>query len=67
MKEILRKKLGRYTPGREEWHIYVLDCLGAEICPKCGNDLFIFEKPIDKGPGEPTKYGCPNCDWQDYL
>ena len=67
MKETLKKQLGWFSPDQAEWYEYELNCIAADICPKCGCDLISYEKIVAKGPIESTFFECPTCDWQKYA
>jgi hypothetical protein len=69
MKTILRKRLNWFTPGREGWDEYALECIRAEICPNCGNDLFSKETSAENEPGNTSLFICSVCDWNnaDYV
>jgi len=65
MKEILRKQIGCFTPGKNGWSDHVDSCVAAEICPNCGDDLF-FDGEVNGNGLETSFFGCPNCNWEDY-
>jgi len=66
MNEIKKKKSGNFSPREKEWYQYVADCLLLDMCPNCGNDIFITEEIIAKGAGKTIFSECSTCDWKNY-
>lgn len=71
MKEIMhvitRQQVGRIIPGEQRWPEHVANCIAAEICPGCGNDLYFDREIVDKDLEAISFPGCPICNWEDYA
>ncbi len=65
MKQLVRSQIGCFTHEQNGWSEYVDTCISAEICPKCGNDLFVDEGFFDHGLREITFSECPACEWKN--
>jgi hypothetical protein len=66
MRDNKKKQSGCFIPGQNGWSGHVVNCIAANICPKCGNDIFIDEKLIDKVVGRIIFSECSTCDWKNY-
>jgi hypothetical protein len=66
MNEILMKQIGSLSPGQAGWHNHVSNCIAAEMCPDCGNDIFVNEELIDRQLGKITFFECSTCEWKNY-
>ena len=67
MNDITRQQVGRITPGQHRWAEHVVNCIAAEICPACGNDLYFDGKVVDKDLKTTSFPVCPICNWEDYA
>ena len=64
-REIIRKQIHGFSPDQKGWE-YIANCIGAEICPQCGGDIFVNEGILDKGIGKTIFFECSACDWKNY-
>ena len=55
-----KKKVFVNDPGRSE---FVFGCLSDGVCPDCGGEIQITERP-DYEPLVEFDARCPSCDWQ---
>ena len=67
MNDITRQQVGRITLGQHGWPEHVVNCIAAEICPACGNDLYFDREVVDKDLRTISFPGCPICHWEDYT
>lgn len=67
MNVITRQQVGRITPGQHRWPEHVVNCIAAEICPGCGNDLYFDGEVADKDLGTISFLGCPICKREDFT
>jgi hypothetical protein len=67
MKELLMKQIGSCSPGITGWHKHVSNCITAEMCPSCGNDIFVNEEVMDNELGRTTFFECSTCEWKNYA
>ena len=69
MKALLRDLTGLFSPGQTGWHNHVKKCLSlaAELCPSCGNDIFIDETVIDASREKTTYFKCSACEWNSFA
>ena len=65
MKEILNKQI-TWSHGNVGTDSHVKKCIEAEICPACGNDIFINQGEIDKSMIRTTFFECSTCEWKNY-
>ncbi len=66
MKTIIREQAEIFSPGENGWFQYVDNCIAAEMCPDCGNDIFTNLGAIDKELGRTTFFECSTCEWKNY-
>jgi len=63
MKNIIKNQIRRFsrdTRSGRSWFHHIANCIGVEICPVCGNEIF-KEKTIKSVKLPRLK--CSNCDW----
>lgn len=61
-KENLKEKV---SPSVQKgWYRHVSDCIASEMCPCCGELIFINEEISTKRFRKSYFFGCSSCDWR---
>jgi len=65
MKEPLKKNAGKKAAATRGWYQHLADCIAAEQCPYCGEEIFVNEESTDHPWGKRFFFECSACPWRN--
>jgi len=63
-KEILKEKVVFSPSVQKEWYRHMSDCIASEMCPCCGDRIFVNEEISTNLFRKSYFFGCSSCDWR---
>lgn len=63
-KEILKEKVAFSPSVQKGWYRHMSDCIASEMCPCCGDHIFVNEEISTKLFRKSYFFGCSSCDWR---
>jgi hypothetical protein len=66
VKKNLMQQMNAVSPGQPGRTAYVGNCIDAEVCPDCGNDIFVNEEVLDRELGRTIFFECSTCEWKNF-
>lgn len=65
MKEPLKKTAGNKGAATRGWYQHLADCIAAEQCPYCGEEIFVNEESTDHPCDKRFFFECSACPWRN--
>ena len=63
-KEILKEEAAFPPSVQKGWYRHMSDCIASEMCPCCGDYIFVNEEIATKAFRKNYFFGCSSCDWR---